>query len=125
MNFEVGDKVRVKSYEEIKKTLDSDSIIHYYYKGDRKYLSFNGEMISFCENVYTISDISCNGNYELENDEGTSWWFADDWLEKVVEEKPYYVSSFGDINPSKAEELKSILDQIDNLVAQARNLISK
>jgi len=47
------------------------------------------------------------------------------WLEKVVEEKPYYVSSFGDINPSKAEELKSILDQIDNLVAQARNLISK
>lgn len=125
MNFKVGDKVCVKSYEEIEKTLDGN-IIHYSYKGEKRILSFCEEMKSFCGNVYTILDISCNGNYELKNDEGNIWYFVDAWLEKITEEaaeeKPYYVFSFDDEVGNKSEKLKAILAQMEQLLTEARKI---
>jgi len=116
MKFKVGDKVRVKSYEEIKKTLRG-SVIDYSYNGEKRTLSFIEAMKSFCGNVYTILNISFNGNYGLENDEEEIWYFTDDWLE-AVEEKPFYVSSFdeneADVKEAFLKEILSTSEAIEN-----------
>lgn len=49
--FEVGDLVRVKSYGDIKKTLDS------YFQDKKTNLPFSNDMIKYCDNSYNIAAI--------------------------------------------------------------------
>ena len=81
MKYEIGEKVRVKSFEEIKKTLDGSDCL----KG--KIIFFNDRMKIHCDNVYKIKSYSPTGPYyQLENCEdepGMFWDWSEEWIESV------------------------------------------
>lgn len=70
--YKVGDEVTIKSWEEIKVTLDDAS---YYIKGT---IGFTGAMHKDLEKTYKIKDINSNTKYPryLIND----WWYVEDWI---------------------------------------------
>lgn len=78
MKFKVGDKVRVKSWEEIKKTLD----------GDRFYLNayFSPSMEKLCGKTIILTRAG-NEDYDFSNDFGsgigTRWNWIEEWLEPI------------------------------------------
>ena len=76
IKFEVGDLVRIKSYGDIKKTLDS------YFHDKKTNLPFYNNMIKYCDNSYNIAAIinmENNTFYTLKRE--FEWLFPFDWLE--------------------------------------------
>ena len=72
MKFNTGDKVRVKSWEEIKKTLDDCRA--------REDLLFAPEMKEFCKKEFIIKQVcSCNRFMVKDN----RWIWHADWLEPL------------------------------------------
>lgn len=105
MSFKVGDKVRVKSKEELEKlfeknaTIDGDGDWNYEYKlsdGSEEDIYFISNMKAACEEVATIVSVDKEfESYELEfehkvfSDED-EYLFIEDWLERTR----YYVEFF-------------------------------
>ena len=138
MKFKVGDRVRAKSFKVLKSILDKNSImvedgkwlfLYEYPKGKKNKLYFTEEMIYLCGQSAKIAVIEMGdrGRYRLEFDNeefkiGRVFSFIEDWLEPYLDE-PVYVSSFDGEEENKSERLKAILDQIEQLAAEAHKIV--
>ena len=135
MKFKVGDKIRVKPISELKKLFKKnamkDSMGWYYtYKlsdGSNRRIYFALSMEDACEEVAKIASINREGRYTLEFEhnvfsENQDYEFIEDWLEPYLDE-PIYVSSFDGEEENKSERLKAILDQIEQLAAEAHKIV--
>lgn len=99
MKFKVGDRVKVKSLEEIKKLPrhyvdEEDKSIHGECEDTDKFgniitahNSFIPGMYLFCGKEFVIEEANESGNYKLRN---IVWGFIACWLEKAQ----YYVEFF-------------------------------
>lgn len=123
MNLKVGDKVRVKSLEEIAK------IAKEYDKEDEVYIfdgyyDFVEEMFKYCGKQVEIKEIKeieyepCT--YYLKEDNGVFSWI-EDWF---VKEEPYYITDFDgtveETNPAEAY-WEQVMPQIKEIVINAYN----
>ena len=132
MKFKVGDKVRVKSFSELKKLFDKNAINYdngdwfYTYKlsdNTEASLYFISEMRAACEEVAKVISIN-KERYLLKFENNVlpeDYLFVEDWLEPF--DNPIYVSSFNDEEENKSERLKAILDQIEQLAAEAHKIV--
>lgn len=139
MKFKVGDKVRVKPISELKKLFKKnavpDSIGWYYtYKlsdGSNRKIYFTLRMEDACEEAARVASIDDTERYTLEFEhnvfsENQDYDFIEDWLEPFdnpICVSPIYVSSFDGEEENKSERLKAILDQIEQLAAEAREIV--
>ena len=86
--MKVGDKVKVKSWEEILKTLNKDyRCIHLNKDGGR--ISFNQDtMFNYTNLIGTISNINnTTGNIQIKfTNQVAYWWWHPSWLELIPEE---------------------------------------
>lgn len=139
MKFKVGDKVRVKPISELKKLFKKnavpDSIGWYYtYKlsdGSNRKIYFTLRMEDACEEAARVASIDDTERYTLEFEhnvfsESQDYDFIEDWLEPFdnpICVSPIYVSSFDGEEENKSERLKAILDQIEQLAAEARKIV--
>ena len=137
MKFKVGDKVRVKPISELKKLFKKNSVPdsmgwYYTYKlsdGRNRRIYFTLSMKEACEEVAKVASIGDAERYTLEFEhnvfsESKDYDFIEDWLEPYFDEdESVYVSSFDDEEESKSERLKAILDQIEQLAAEARKIV--
>lgn len=109
MNFKVNDLVRVKSFKEIKKTLDAENCRHGVY--------FNSYMRRFCSKTFRIERINdmefprvflkaANGS-KLKTDDFWSW--DADWLESVEEDKR------NKIFPIDVSNLEKAIEEVERL----------
>lgn len=134
MKFKVGDKVRVKPISELKKLFKKNAIKdsmgwYYTYKlsdGSNRRIYFTLNMKDACEEVAKVASIDDAERYTLEFEhkifsESQNYDFVEDWLEPF--DNPIYVSSFDDEEENKSERLKAILDQIEQLAAEARKIV--
>lgn len=134
MKFKVGDRVRVKPISELKKLFKKNAVPdsmgwYYTYKlsdGSNRRIYFTLNMKDACEEVAKIASIN-KERYTLEFEhnvfsENQDYEFIEDWLEPYFDES-VYVSSFDDEEESKSERLKAILDQIEQLAAEARKIV--
>lgn len=102
---------------------------YYTYKlsdGSNRRIYFTLNMKDACEEVAKIASIN-KERYTLEFEhnvfsENQDYEFIEDWLEPYFDES-VYVSSFDDEEESKSERLKAILDQIEQLAAEARKIV--
>lgn len=82
MKYAIGKKVRVKSFEEIWKTLDEGSHL----KGGVIY--FNDRMKVHCGKVYEIKSYGFADSYyqltSCESEPGNSWNWSEEWVEPVI-----------------------------------------
>lgn len=111
MNFKIGDKVRVKSAEEINKNLNAQSNVRYFHEGSWREMHFASDMFNFCGKEYVIREICDNGSYRFCGDP-EEWNFIEDWLEPAeIHEESCYVSSFTDEpqTPKEKEFIETIL----------------
>lgn len=135
MKFKVGDKVRVKPISELKKLFKKNAVPdsmgwYYTYKlsdGSNRRIYFTLSMKDACEEVAKVASIYDTERYTLEFEhnvfsENQDYEFIEDWLEPYFDE-PVYVSSFDGEEESKSERLKAILDQIEQLAAEAREIV--
>lgn len=137
MKFKVGDKVRVKSFSELKKLFDKNAINYgngdwfYTYKlsdNTEASLYFISEMRAACEEVAKVISIN-KERYLLKFENNVlpeDYLFIEDWIEPFdnpVCVSPIYISSFDDEEENKSEKLKAILDQIEQLAAEARKIV--
>ena len=135
MKFKVGDKVRVKPISELKKLFKKNAVPdsmgwYYTYKlsdGRNRRIYFTLSMKDACEEVAKVASIDDAERYTLEFEhnvfsESQDYDFIEDWLEPYFDES-VYVSSFDDEEESKSERLKAILDQIEQLAAEARKIV--
>ena len=133
MKFKIGDKVRVKSLSELKKLFKKnatkDSMGWYYtYKlsdGSDRCIYFVLNMKDACEEAAKIISVD-KERYILEFEhkvfpESQNYEFVEDWLDPF--DNPIYVSSFDDEEENKSERLKAILDQIEQLAAEAHKIV--
>lgn len=100
MKFKVGDKVKVKSLEEIKKLpyhkMDGKNIYGKCEDTDKfgnvitAHNSFIKEMYKYCGKEFIIEEAAENCNYRLKN--VINWSFIACWLEQA----PYYVETFNE-----------------------------
>ena len=82
MKFKVGDKVRIKSVEDIIKTLDNgDSCGDMFYCEDG--------MSRYSGGVYDIVSADEDGDYDLNVGGVMDWYWIDEWLDPVVTKVPY------------------------------------
>lgn len=98
MKFKVGDKVKVKSFEEIKKLpyhkMDGEDIYGKCEDVDKfgniitVHNSFIDEMCRFCGKEFVIEEVNEDGNYKLKN--ACGWCFIACWLERAQ----HYVETF-------------------------------
>lgn len=98
MKFKVGDKVKVKSLEEIKKLpyhkIDGEVIYGNCEDTDKfgniitAHNSFINDMCRFCGKEFVIEEVNENGNYKLKNT--NRWNFIACWLERTQ----HYVEFF-------------------------------
>ena len=139
MKFKVGDKVRVKPISELKKLFKKnavpDSIGWYYtYKlsdGSNRKIYFTLRMEDACEEAARVASIDDTERYTLEFEhnvfsESQDYDFIEDWLEPFdnpICVSPIYVSSFDGEEENKSERLNAILDQIEQLAAEARKIV--
>ena len=88
--MKVGDKVRVKSKEEILKTLNKDYRCTHPNK-DESHINFNDLMFDYTNLIGTISKIAnTTGNVQIRFTNQTSlWWWHPSWLELIPEESDY------------------------------------
>ena len=97
MNFKVGDRVRVKSAEEVKETLNDFDNAGYYHNDIYREMRFASSMYPFCGKEYVIKQVCDDGSYRLVGD-SREWNFIEPWLELVeTSEECCYVSSFTDV----------------------------
>ena len=139
MKFKVGDKVRVKPISELKKLFKKnavpDSMVGWYYKyklsdGGYKRIYFTLSMEDACEEVAKVASIN-EERYTLEFEhnvfsENQDYEFIEDWLDPFDNPtcvSPIYVSSFDGEEENKSERLKTILDQIEQLAAEAHKIV--
>ena len=138
MKFKVGDKVRVKPISELKKLFKKNAVLDsmgWYYKyklsdGDYKRIYFTLSMKDACEEIAKVASIN-EERYTLEFEhnvfsENQDYEFVEDWLEPFDNPtcvSPIYVSSFDGEEENKSERLKAILDQIEQLAAEARKIV--
>ena len=138
MKFKVGDKVRVKPISELKKLFKKNAVPdsrgwYYTYKlsdGSNRRIYFTLNMKDACEEVAKIASIN-KERYTLEFEhnvfsENQDYEFIEDWLEPFdnpICVSPIYVSSFDGEEENKSERLKAILDQIEQLAAEARKIV--
>ena len=135
MKFKVGDKVRVKPISELKKLFKKNAVPdsmgwYYTYKlsdGRNRRIYFTLSMKDACEEVAKVASIDDAERYTLEFEhnvfsESQDYDFIEDWIEPYFDES-VYVSSFDDEEESKSERLKAILDQIEQLAAEARKIV--
>ena len=133
MKFKVGDKVRVKPISELKKLFKKNAIkdsMGWYYKyklsdGSNGCIYFVLNMKDACKEAAKIISVD-KERYILEFEhkifsEGQNYEFVEDWLEPF--DNPIYVSSFDDEEENKSERLKAILDQIEQLAAEAHKIV--
>lgn len=77
MRFHAGDRVRVKSFEEISSTLD-----HVGYTDD---IYFNPQMKEYCGQTFVVSNYSWSGHIQLQgvlrSDGRNGWRWHESWLE--------------------------------------------
>lgn len=140
MKFKVGDKVRVKSISELKKLFKKNAIKdsmgwYYTYKllsdGSNRRIYFTLNMKDACEEAAKVAFIDDTDRYTLEFEhnvfsESQNYDFIEDWLEPFdnpICVSPIYVSSFDGEEESKSERLKAILDQIEQLAAEAHKIV--
>lgn len=140
MKFKVGDRVRVKPISELKKLFKKnavpDSMVGWYYTyklsdGSNRKIYFTLSMEDACEEIAKIASIDDAERYTLEFEhnvfsENQDYDFVEDWLEPFdnpICVSPIYVSSFDGEEESKSERLKAILDQIEQLAAEARKIV--
>ena len=85
--MKVGDKVKVKSREEILKTLNKDYRCTHPNK-DESHINFNDLMFDYTNLIGTISKIAnTTGNVQIKFTNQTSlWWWHPFWLELIPEE---------------------------------------
>lgn len=95
MKFKIGDKIRVKSWEEIKKTLDSDgrSPAHY---------CFPEEMKELCKKDFVIKRIAFGDGYEIENFP-RRWYLDESWITPSIAIGDYIVTVRG-VSPEELEK---------------------
>lgn len=78
MSFRLGDRVRIKSLEDIRKTLDHDDKAS-------NHTYFNPLMAAFCGQTAVVKEIATNGNIilnDLKEPNGSSFWcWCEEWLE--------------------------------------------
>ena len=138
MKFKVGDRVRVKPISELKKLFKKnatkDSMGWYYtYKlsdGSNRRIYFTLNMKDACEEIAKVASIN-EERYTLEFEhnvfsENQDYEFIEDWLEPFDNPtcvSSIYVSSFDDEEENKSERLKAILDQIEQLAAEAHKIV--
>ena len=138
MKFKVGDKVRVKPISELKKLFKKNAVSDsmgwcYAYKlsdGRNRRIYFTLSMKDACEEVAKVASIDDAERYTLEFEhnvfsESQDYNFIEDWLDPFdnpICVSPIYVSSFDGEEESKSERLKAILDQIEQLAAEARKI---
>lgn len=127
MSFQVGDKVRIKSWVEIQKTLNLDSDFHYKWRGEDFYIYFADDMEKLCGNEVIIADYNEDRNdYQIYDRKGDDWWFVEDWFEKPKPEpESIYVSSFdeneADVTKTFLEEILSTSEAIENCTKYSCN----
>lgn len=138
MKFKVGDKVRVKPISELKKLFKKNAVpdsMGWYYKyklsdGSYKRIYFTLSMKDACEEVAKVASIN-KERYTLKFEhnvfsENQDYEFIEDWLDPFDNPtcvSPIYVSSFDDEEENKSERLKAILDQIEQLAAEAHKIV--
>lgn len=135
MKFKVGDRVRVKPISELKKLFKKNAVPdsmgwYYTYKlsdGSNRKIYFTLSMKDACEEVAKVASINDAERYTLEFEhnvfsENQDYDFIEDWLEPYFDES-VYVSSFDGEEESKSERLKAILDQIEQLAAEAHKIV--
>lgn len=88
--MKVGDKVKVKSREEILKTLNEDYRCTHPNK-DESHISFNDLMFDYTNLIGTISKIAnTTGNVQIKfTNQTLLWWWHSSWLELIPEESDY------------------------------------
>ena len=88
--MKVGDKVKVKSREEILKTLNKDYRCTHPNK-DESHISFNDLMFDYTNLIGTISKIAnTTGNVQIKfTNQTLLWWWHPSWLELISEESDY------------------------------------
>lgn len=139
MKFKVGDRVRVKPISELKKLFKKNAVPdsmgwYYTYKlsdGSNRKIYFTLNMKDACEEVAKVASINDTERYTLEFEhnvfsESQDYDFIEDWLEPFdnpICVSSIYVSSFDGEEESKPERLKAILDQIEQLAAEARKIV--
>jgi hypothetical protein len=128
MKFKAGDKVRVKSLEEIEKISDHEGDCYrtyFEYKGHRENCYFNIPcMKDFCGKVFTIKKaLEDDGRYTFLENEAYPYVFIDDWLEEPI--KSIYVSSFDEC--AEIEETESIVkaNEKEQFIKEVFNLESE
>lgn len=85
--MKVGDKVKVKSWEEISKTLNGKGTCKNLNK-DTGSINFNKDLMSDYVNLTgTISKIGDSGNVQIKfTDQTCAWWWHPSWLDLIPEE---------------------------------------
>lgn len=79
MRYKVGDKVRVRQWEDMVKELDVDE----YGRIRTKENYFLTEMKEFCGGIYEIRSVLRKSYWLKDGDEPIKWYFTDDMLEDV------------------------------------------
>lgn len=74
MGFKIGQKVRIKSLAEIKKTLDV--------MGETETIYFNKDMEEFCGRVITLKELPCKGGFSCYE---IPWCWHSKWLKPLEE----------------------------------------
>lgn len=89
--MKVGDTVKVKSREEILKTLDKDYRCIHPNKDESHHINFNDLMFNYTGLIGTISKIDdTTGNVQIKfTNQTASWWWHPSWLELIPEELDY------------------------------------
>jgi hypothetical protein len=135
MAFKVGDKVRVKSFEDIVKDVEADEDGDYLLKysipdGGSDKLYFCSSMRIFCGEVYTIKQITnvegliilCTSNGEVlrDDEDSDAWLWAKEWL--IAYENTKFVTSFSDDGTPTKRTFEDIQRDMAKLVKEAYDL---
>ena len=87
--FKVGDKVRVREWDDMKKEFGSDGDLRIYCK-----CSFLDMMKDTCGDVCTIKDLTDSGNYKLSGENEAGWIYSDDMLYPAITYREYMKENF-------------------------------